>query len=161
MCKVIIERIRIYPAKGEAGIELDEGQFIENLGLDGDWRAGDRGHRTHGSRSGSRSVSILFAESRELMENSEIKGLCFHRYKENLTLRCMAEYQQNETSMLKPGVRLEAGEAILEITSETKRCHEECVLHRAGERCPLAGRNFFARVLRGGFVRVGDFLHTA
>gem|GEM_PF-712371 len=161
MCKIIIEKITAYPGKGEAGIELDEGRFIENIGLEGDWRAGNRsqGSGVREQRAGSRSVSFLFAESREQMDSSEIKGLCFHRYRENITLRITDSYSQcDTTSMFKPGARLEVGEAVLEITDETKRCHDECVLHRAGEQCPLAGRNLFVKVLKGGLVRVGEFL---
>jgi len=144
-----IAGIKMYPAKGEAGKELAEARLIENLGLEGDFHA----------KGGERQISLLFMEDRERLEDqpeqgSEGAGLCFLRFKENITIRrgAAAEYG---TSFEK-GTRLEAGEALLEITGETKHCHEECVLFHAGKPCLLAGKSLFAKVLESGAIRVGD-----
>ena len=134
-----IESIKVFPAKGEAGKDLTEGRLIENLGLEGDYYA----------KGGDRQLSILLAETRdELLEQRE-KGLCFSRFKANISIRGLF------LASLTPGVRLAAAGAILEITGETKNCHEECPLYQAGKICPLAGRSLFAKVLKGGVISVG------
>ena len=141
----VIERIRAYPEKGAAGTELDEAWLVENSGLEGDYHAS--GQLFGG---GERQLSLFLSESREQMMEAKEKGLCFLRFRENITLRGLA------AAALKPGSRLAAGEAVMEITGETKRCHEECALYEAGKRCSLAGLSLFAKVLKGGVIRVGD-----
>jgi MOSC domain-containing protein YiiM len=138
----VLERIMAYPEKGAVGKELAKGLLIANLGLEGDFHA----------RGGDRQISLLFAESRETMKE---EGLCFLRFRENLSIRGFA------LPALTPGKRLAAGEALLEITGETKRCHEECVLYEEGKQCGLAGLNLFAKVLKGGVIRTGDKVELA
>ena len=135
-----IERIRVYSEKGQAGRDLTEARFIENMGLEGDFHA----------KGGDRQISLLLAESLKLPDSEKEKALCFSRFKENISIRGLAPND------IKSGVRLDAGEAALEITGETKHCHEECALYEAGKHCSLAGMNLFARVIKGGVVHVGD-----
>ena len=134
-----------YPQKGAGGIELNEGRLIENLGLEGDRHA----------KGGERQVSLLFVENPEKTTDSKPgaeKGLCFERFKENIAIRRQSPFSEYAA----PGARLAAGEAVLEITGETKHCHEECTLFEAGKRCSLAGRNLFAKVVKSGVIRTGD-----
>ena len=140
-----IERIIAYPEKSSRGIELSEGFLMENLGLKGDFHAA----------GGDRQVSLLFAESREQLALQKSKGLCFLRFKENLSIRANMENSPG-LEVFEPGILIEAGGALLEITGETKRCHEECELYRAGKTCLLTGSSLFARVVRGGTIRAGD-----
>ena len=118
-------------------------RLIENLGLEGDRHA----------KGGDRQISILLSECRDQMSTQNEHGLCFARFKENISIRFL------DLAAIKPGILLEAGEAeqvVLEITGETKHCHEECPLFKAGKPCPLAGLNLFAKVIKGGVIRVGD-----
>jgi len=136
----IIEKIRFYPEKGSAGIEMAEGSLIEKLGLEGDFHAD----------GGDKQISLLVAGEREPLMKQEEKGFCFSRFKENIFIRGLT------SDMFRPGVRFEAGEAVMEITGEIKYCHEECELYESGKRCRLAGRNLFARVVKSGVIRTGD-----
>jgi cyclic pyranopterin phosphate synthase len=135
----IIETIKVYSAKGTPGENLSEVKLNENLGLEGDFHA----------QGGDRQVSLLCAETRDLLILQKEKGLCFSRFKENITIRGI------DYGLLRSGVRLEAG-AVLEITGETKSCYEECSLYEAGKRCPLSGMSLFAKVIKGGIIHVGD-----
>ena len=139
----VIERIRSYSAKGETGKELTEARLIENLGLEGDFHA----------KGGERQISLLFTENREELAELKDKGLCFLRFRENITVKRGAAVEDG--APIETGMRIEAGEALLEITGETKHCYEECVLFRAGKPCPLAGKSLFAKVLKSGVIRVG------
>ena len=135
-----IERIRAYPEKGSAGTELSEARLVENTGLEGDFHA----------RGGDRQISLFAAENTEHIAGLKEKGLCFSRFRENISFRGLA------TEKFRPGMCLAAGEAILEITGETKHCHQECALYEAGKPCPFAGQNLFAKVRKGGIIRAGD-----
>ena len=142
----VIERIRIYPQKGSAGLELQEAQLIEGLGLDGDYHA-PAGKQP---KPETRQLSLLPANSRDELTKQKEKGLCFSRFKENICIHGIT------ADAIRPGARLETEEVVLEITGETKRCHEECGLYQAGKLCPLAGQSLFAKVLKGGLIRAGD-----
>ena len=136
----IIAKISVYSEKGSAGAELAEARLIENSGLEGDFHA----------TGGERQLSLLLAGSRDELAEQREKGLCFSRFRENICIRGLA------TDVLRSGARLKAGEAVLEITGETKHCHEECVLYKAGKPCSLAGQSLFAKVLKSGIIRAGD-----
>ena len=136
----IIERIRFYPEKGSLGLEMTEGRLIEGLGLEGDFHA----------KGGERQISLLVAGEPGPVTEQKEKGLCHSRFKENINIIGLAP------DLIRPGLRLEAGDAVLEITAETKHCHEECELFEAGKSCSLAGLNLFARVLKSGVIRTGD-----
>jgi len=136
--KGIIRKIKIYPARGEAGREVSEGRLMENLGLLGDYHA-----RTPGPNGGK--ISLMYEGL------GEAGTLCASRFKENITIWCQSPF-------LSPGTRFSAGEAVLEMSGETKHCHKECELFRAGKPCSLAGLSLFARVLKGGIIRPGDEL---
>ena len=135
-----IDGIKIYAAKEDGGTKLAEARLIEYLGIEGDFYA----------RGGERQVSLLLTESRDRMKGSTEKGLCFSRFKENLTISGLAP------DVFCSGTQLEIGKVILEISGETKHCHEECSLFKAGKSCPLTGASLFARVLKGGVIRTGD-----
>ena len=145
----VIEKIKTYSAKGDPGTELNEAKLVENSGLEGDFHA----------KGGDRQISLLLAESREQIANPkdgapnipspESTGLCFSRFKENISIRGLAHDD------IGSGIRLKLGEAVLEISGTAKRCHEECQLFRAGKRCPLAGLNLFAKVLKSGVISAG------
>ena len=136
----IIEGIKVYSAKGENGKSQSEGRLIENLGLEGDFHA----------TGGERQISLLFTGNSNKTDVLKEKGLCHTRFKENISIHGLAP------DAVLPGARLESGEAVLEITGETKHCHEECVLFESGKTCSLAGQNLFAKVLKSGVIRAGD-----
>jgi MOSC domain-containing protein YiiM len=143
-----IEKIMAYSGKGDAGNELAEARLVENMGLEGDCHA----------KGGERQITLILAETlrqlNDLPANGQnvnglkVRGLCSSRFRANISI--------SGSNDMSAGQRLEAGEAILEITGETKRCYEECPLHKEGKTCVLAGKNLFARVLKSGIIHPGD-----
>jgi len=136
--KGFIQKIKVYKEKGSAGLELTEGQLIENRGLEGDYYA----------KGGDRQISLLFGDS--YIKDQSVSGFCVSRFKENLRLRFL------EPAQIQAGTRFELNDAVLEITAETKRCYAECPLYMAGKSCQLANLNLFAKVVKGGTIRAGD-----
>jgi len=47
-------------------------------------------------------------------------------------------------------------ETELEITQHGKLCHERCAIYYAAGDCVMPREGIFARVLKGGWVKVGD-----
>jgi len=132
-----------YSAKGVPGETVQNALFIANQGMDGDFHA----------IGGKRQLGLLSTEERQWMDaqsEDDTLGLCFGRYKENVL------FDANPLSGLVPGSRLAVGEAVLEISDITKHCFAQCPLFSKGRDCILAGRNFFAKVVQSGFVRIGD-----
>ena len=137
-----IQNIKIFPRKGSAAVELREGRLIENLGLEGDFHA----------KGGERQISLLFAATpiNDRHDTQGEPGFCISRFKENINILF------SKPVLSKAAKRFEIGEAILEISGETKPCHEECSLYKIGKPCSLAGLVFFAKVLKGGIISIGD-----
>ncbi|MCL1836160.1 MAG: hypothetical protein FWG46_01295 [Treponema sp.] len=137
----VIRLVR-YAAKGSGGEAADQALLIEGHGMEGDFHAD----------GGLRQISLLTEEERKQIDSSDVQGLCFGRYRENILLGGIPP------AALVPGTRLKAGEAVLEIGDARKRCFEECPLFSGGQGCFLAGRSLFARVLRGGNIHIGDHI---
>ncbi|MCL2600810.1 MAG: hypothetical protein FWD88_06485 [Treponema sp.] len=132
-----------YRAKGVPGEAVQCARFLAGLGMEGDFYA----------RGGERQVSLLSLEERQWMnaraEQGFPPGLCFGRYKENILF--------DAGLSLVPGAGIAVGEAALEVSAGGKRCFSQCHLSGKGQPCILAGRNLFAKVVRGGLVRAGDY----
>ena len=129
-----------YAAKGEPGQTLESVRFLEGLGMEGDFHA----------NGGQRQISLLSLEERRRMNARAEHGLCFERYRENILIDGIPP------ACFTPGVKLKTGEVVLEISGVSKRCFEECSLFSRGQSCILAGQHRFAKVIRGGFVHIGD-----
>jgi len=119
---------------------IEEGEFIEGFGLLGDAY----------SQKGNRQVTILGVKSREEVENSEIKGLCFRRFVETIRTKDIDLYK------LPKGTKLKIGDTIQEISIVGKRCFPECKIVQRGESCALSRENVFTKVLKSGKIKVGD-----
>jgi MOSC domain-containing protein YiiM len=135
-CTVI--KLTRYAAKGEPGEAVESALFLEGLGMKGDFHA----------KGGDRQLSLLSRQDQQWMEAQAEQGLCFSRYRENILL--------NLPNLLEPSARLQVGGAVLEITETIKQCFEQCPLFSRGQTCILAGRNLFAKVVKGGIVQTGD-----
>ena len=133
-----------YPEKGKPAVCEEELCLIAGSGIAGDCHAD----------GGDRQVSLFTQKQRAWMEEQEIQGFCFRKYKENILLADM------DPGLCRPGALLRAGEAVLELTGSMKGCHRKlCALAQSGRPCRLAGSCLFARVRCGGRLRVGDTLY--
>ena len=127
--------------KGTRKEAVAEGLFKEGYGLIGD---------AHADSSTHRQVSLLAVESIDKM-----RGLGFDvgpgDFAENLITEGL------EVASLPVGTQISIGKDILlEITQIGKECHSGCAIYRQIGKCIMPKEGVFARVLRGGSVRVGD-----
>ena len=127
--------------KGTAKKNIGQCRFLENWGLQKDAHAGDW----------HRQVSLLSYERVEEFrkrgadvadgafgENLLVKGFDFKTYPVGTIFRC--------------------NDVVLEITQIGKKCHSECeIFHQVGD-CIMPREGVFARMLKGGVIKVGDEL---
>lgn len=95
-------------------------------------------------------ISLLAERIRELIDDEEMEGLCLFRFYENITIRGL------ESDEISIGDILQIGETLQEVTSIGKRCFAECKLIQSGEKCDLFSNVIFTKVLKSGFVMIGD-----
>ncbi len=127
--------------KGEKKTPVPRAMLVADHGVRGDAHAGP----------GTRQVSLLMTESIERMRE---RGLAVGPgdFAENITVEGF------DLLRVRPGDRIRAGEALLEITQIGKECHDRCAIYFQAGDCVMPREGVFARVIRGGEVAPGDFV---
>lgn len=136
----ILKELYRYPAKKAPAVKEESLILKAGAGICGDCH----------NDGGERQVALLTVTEKNWMEQQEVKGFCFRKYKENLLLDgySLAEFH--------PGDRLRIGLAVLEITGGVKGCYPElCKLDSAQGKCMLAGSRMFAVVRKSGVIEKG------
>lgn len=127
--------------KGTKKKDVREGLLKENFGLVGDAHADCCTHR---------QVSLLAVESIDKMRALGLE-LSPGDFAENLTTEGI------DLVSLPVGTRMSVGEqVILEVTQIGKECHTRCAIYQQVGKCIMPEEGVFAKVIRGGPVRVGD-----
>ena len=127
--------------KGVKKTLIAEGVLREDYGLVSDAHADCCTHR---------QVSLLATES-----IGKMRGLGFDvgpgDFAENLTTEGI------KLASVPVGTQVRIGEEIvLEITQIGKECHRGCAIYRQIGKCIMPREGVFAKVIRGGSVRVGN-----
>ncbi|MEW8954901.1 MOSC domain-containing protein [Clostridium sp.] len=125
--------------KGIGKTDVKECVFVENHGLKGDAHAGDW----------HRQVSLLAME--RITEFREKGGKVeLGDFGENLVTEGV------DLVNLPIGTKLSIGETLLEVTQIGKQCHKPCNIFYTVGSCIMPTNGIFAKVLKGGKVKVGD-----
>lgn len=132
------------PAKGTQKTNVKEAEFIEDYGIAGDAHAG-KWHR---------QVSLLSYDKIEEFRarGAEVEDGAFG---ENLVVEGI------DFRSLPVGTRLCCGEVILEMTQIGKECHHGCQIYQKMGDCIMPRVGVFAKVIRGGKIRIGDEMKVA
>ncbi len=140
MAKVIA--INISKEKHVPKKNIKIGRFKKNYGLIGDAHAGP----------GNRQVSLLAKESYEKFKKLKTKKLCLKKgiFAENITTEGIILHK------LKIGTKLRINKVVLEISKIGKECHNFCTIAKKLGSCIMPKEGVFARVIKGGEIRVGD-----
>jgi molybdenum cofactor synthesis domain-containing protein len=125
--------------KGTAKRNVKRAEVIAGHGLKDDAHAGDW----------HRQVSLI---SYEKIEAFRAKGAVVEdgAFGENLIVEGI------DFRSLPVGTKLECGIVVLEITQIGKECHSHCAIFNTMGDCIMPREGVFAKVIRGGFIVVGD-----
>jgi MOSC domain-containing protein YiiM len=130
--------------KGVRKRNVGEAELQVDWGIVGDAHAADW----------HRQVSLLALESIEKMRALGL-NVGPGSFAENLTTQGM------DLLSLPIGSQVRVGdEAILEITQHGKICHDRCAIYYQVGDCVMPRESVFARVIKGGQVKVGDAIET-
>jgi TatD DNase family protein len=135
----VVAAVCISKEKGVAKKDIGRGELVARHGLKGDAHAGDW----------HRQISLL---SLQKIEAFRVKGAqaAFGAFGENLVVDGI------DFASLPVGTKFRCGDALLEITQIGKECHNHCAIYHSMGDCIMPREGVFARVLRGGEVKIGD-----
>jgi len=136
--------INVSEKKGTVKTQVEYGMFKENHGINDDAHSGNW----------HRQVSLLGVESIEKMQQLGLKEIAYGLFAENITTEGINLYS------LPIGTKLNIGEVILEITQIGKECHNGCEIKNIVGHCIMPKEGVFAKVIKGGVIKVGDVINT-
>jgi MOSC domain-containing protein YiiM len=138
--KGVIVAVCTSKKKGTRKRDMGRAELKVDWGIVGDAHA-DNWHR---------QVSLLALESIEKMRALGL-NVGPGSFAENLTT------QGIDLLSLPIGSRVRVGdEVVLEITQHGKVCHDRCAVYYQAGDCVMPREGVFARVIKGGLVKVGD-----
>jgi len=140
MEKGILKKIKIFLQKGQPPQIAEKADCIVDLGLQGDRFA----------KGGEKQLTIIDKTCEEWVKNQSLKGLCFEKFKANLTL------ENIDISALKRGQTLHFGEVCLVVSDAEKECFNECIRVQKCMECMLRTNAKYLKVSKGGTIRVND-----
>lgn len=132
--------ISISKKKGTRKTQVPEATLVAGHGLAGDAHAGDW----------HRQVSFLSSESIDKAKQSGL-NVGFGDFAENIATKGI------DWLTVPVGTRLTIGEqALVEVTQIGKECHNKCAIYYKAGDCIMPREGIFAKVIKGGTVRVDD-----
>ena len=125
--------------RGIQKTNVESAVLVKNHGIEGDAHAG----------SWHRQVSLISADR---IEEFRKKGAVveYGAFGENLVVEGI------DFRTLPVGTWLGCGDVLLEMTQIGKECHTHCAIYHQVGDCIMPREGVFARVLKGGTIRVGD-----
>lgn len=135
----IVTALCISEKRGTQKINVKEGKFIEDFGIENDAHAG-KWHR---------QVSLI---SYEQIEDFKARGGNVEpgAFGENLIVKGF------DFKNMPVGTIFKCNDVELEMTQIGKQCHQHCQIYYQVGDCIMPREGVFARVIKGGTIKVGD-----
>jgi len=135
-----IVSIAISRKKGTIKKCVEKAELIENHGIKEDAHAGNW----------HRQLSFLSSESIEKASTKDFK-LNFGDFAENIATLGIDWKNQPVGRIFQLGPN-----ALVEITQIGKECHQKCAIYYRTGDCIMPKEGVFAKILKGGIIKVGD-----
>ena len=144
MQKGKVEKIKIFRTKGEPGEIVQKADCTADCGLVGDRFA----------KGGEKQLTMIDNICESWLCTQETAGLCFKRFKANITAVNM------DLSAFKSGQKLNIGTAKLQFSAENKECFAECVRVQNKMDCLLRNHAKYLKVTESGTLSLDDEIDT-
>jgi MOSC domain-containing protein YiiM len=139
-----IRAISVSKQKGMQKVNVPEAELRTDHGIVGDAHAGNW----------DRQISLLEIECIEIMA-AKGANVSPGAFAENITT------QGIDLATLKLGDKLRLGADVeIKITQFGKQCHGRCIIYEQIGDCIMPRKGVFARVSRGGSIRVGNIIEV-
>ena len=137
-----MKKVSIATSKQKGTIKkcVETVELIENHGIKEDAHAGDW----------HRQLSFLASESIENASTKDFK-LNFGDFAENIATTGIDWKNQPIGQVFKLGEK-----ALVEVTQIGKECHKKCAIYYRTGDCIMPKEGVFAKILKGGTIKVGD-----
>ena len=136
--------ISVSDKKGVRKTNVNSAVLEEDFGIAGDAHAGTK----------NRQVSLLAQESIEKMKAKGLKVKAGD-FADNITTEGL------DLLSLKIGDRLKINdEVVLELSQIGKVCHTRCSIYYQAGDCVMPKEGIFAKVIKGGQIKVGDDIYS-
>ncbi|MFN3534926.1 MAG: MOSC domain-containing protein [Desulfatiglandales bacterium] len=129
--------------KGTKKDPVEEVCVRQDHGVEGDAHAGPW----------HRQVSLLASESIQRAKEMGLEA-SFGDFGENIATLGI------DWTRVPLGSRIRIGEVELELTQIGKECHRKCAIYYMAGDCIMPREGVFARVIKGGTLRVGDSIEV-
>lgn len=139
-----IKKIKIFHKKGEPAEIVSQAECLVDSGLVGDRFA----------KGGEKQLTAIDEICENWLSQQETEGLCFKRFKANITVENM------DLSAFKPGQKLILRDAELEFSQENKECFAECVRVHNKMDCKLRNHAKYLKVSKSGKICESDKITT-
>ena len=136
-----VTKIYLCKVKKEPRIEIAEGKFLADFGLEGD---------AYSEIGVDKQVTVFFNEGRDSLSDESFSGLCFPRFLETIRIRGI------KADDFKTGTEIQVGEVILTVSKSRKKCYPDCKIIQDGRQCALSSDVRFCKVIQTGTIRTGD-----
>lgn len=128
------------PGRGKKRQALDKALFIEDYGMEGDSHAGK-------NQTQVAFIDLEYYEANKDRSGQSLEPPCFG---ENITSQGINIFE------ISYGNRFSIGEVEFQITKIGRDCNPYCRIRNRIGHCAIPLEGFFARVLSGGWVELGD-----
>ena len=129
--------------KGTPKQNVKRAEFVTNHGISGNAHAGNW----------HRQVSLISFQKIEAFRSKGAQ-VEFGAFGENIVVDGI------DFRSLPVGTVLECADVVLEITQIGKECHNHCAIYKVMGDCIMPREGVFAKVVRGGFVSIGDEMNV-
>ncbi len=136
-----VSNIYLCKVKKQPRVEINEGNFLTDFGLDGD---------AYSEPGIEKQVPVFFEDGRISLEEESFPGLCFPRFLETIRLRGI------KADNFKTDSIFQIGEAVFQVSNIMKKCYPECRIIQDNRHCSLSRDVRFCKVLQSGTIKKGD-----
>ena len=144
MQKGKVAKIKIFEKKGEPGKIVQKADCAVDLGLLGDRFA----------KGGEKQLTIIDDICESWLKSEKTEGLCFKRFKANITA------ENTDLSACKNGDKLNIGTAQLVFSCQSKECFAECVRVQQKMDCLLRNHAKYLKVSESGTINTDDIIYV-